>query len=207
MLAVKKRNCLIHSHHRAHGFDTLGLWRQKFTQKGFDGVGVREIADTAGVNVALISRYFGSKKQLFIASILSRLSIEPMLAEAREDWPETIATFLLDKSRQPDGIDPLLAVLRAAGSPSITPAIKQIFEEKILNRLAGELPPPMAGEQAALLISLLFGLDTLRRIFNLAPLSTGDTRQLHAHLAQAIRQLLTLEMPRIIQAEIKKGSI
>ena len=167
---------------------------QKFTQKGFDGVGVREIADTAGVNVALISRYFGSKKQLFMASVLARLSIEPMLAGAREDWPEHIATFVLDKSHQPDAIDPLLAVLRSAGSPIITPAIKQIFEEKILNRLAGELPPPMAGEQATLLISLLFGFDSLRRIFTLAPLTTGDTGQLHARLAQAIRQLLTGEI-------------
>ena len=54
----------------------------------------------------------------------------------------------------------------------------------------------MAGEQAALLISLLFGFDSLRRIFTLAPLTTGDAGQLHAHLAQAIRQLLTGEMPR-----------
>ena len=48
-------------------------------------------------------------------------------------------------------------------------------------------------EQAALLISLLFGFDSLRRIFTLAP-TTGDAGQLHARLAQAIRQLLTGEM-------------
>ena len=64
----------------------------------------------------------------------------------------------------------------------------------VVMELAGELPPPMAGEQAALLISLLFGLDSLRRIFTLAPLATGDTGQLHARLAQAIRQLLTGEI-------------
>lgn len=52
----------------------------------------------------------------------------------------------------------------------------------------------MAGEQAALLISLLFGLDSLRRIFTLAPLTTGNAGQLHARLAQAIHQLLTGEI-------------
>ena len=98
--------------------------------------------------------------------------------------------------KKPDGFYLLgLASGYPASSPSITPASKQIFEEKILNWLTRELPPPMAGEQAALLISLLFGFDSLRRIFTLAPLTTGDAGQLHARLAQAIRQLLTGEMP------------
>ena len=188
--SLKKRDAVAT---KARIFKVAG---QKFTHKGFDAVGLREIADIAGVNAALISRYFGSKKQLFMACILSRLSIEPMLAGPPQEWPENIATFLLDKSRQPDGIDPLLAVLRSAGSPTITPAIKQIFEEKILDRLAGELPPPMAGEQAALLISLLFGLDSLRRIFKLAPLTTGNTGQLHAQLVQVIRQLLASDIAK-----------
>ena len=52
----------------------------------------------------------------------------------------------------------------------------------------------MAGEQAALLISLLFGFDCLWCILTLAPLTTGDAGQLHARLAQAIRHLLTGEM-------------
>jgi AcrR family transcriptional regulator len=100
---------------------------QKFTQKGFDGVGVREIADTAGVNVALISRYFGSKKQLFMASVLARLSIEQMLAGAREDWPEHIATFELDKSHQPDAIDPLFCCLAISRQPLYHPGHQTDF--------------------------------------------------------------------------------
>ena len=99
--------------------------------------------------------------------------------------------------KKPDGFYLLgLASGYPASSPSITLAIKQIFEEKILDRLAGELPPPMAGEQAALLISLLFGLDSLRRIFKLAPLTTGNTGQLHAQLVQVIRQLLASDIAK-----------
>ena len=35
-----------------------------FAAKGFDGTSVRDIADSAGVNLAMISYYFGSKEKL-----------------------------------------------------------------------------------------------------------------------------------------------
>lgn len=35
-----------------------------FSNKGFDGTSVRDIADEAGVNIAMISYYFGSKEKL-----------------------------------------------------------------------------------------------------------------------------------------------
>ena len=109
----------------------------KFTQFGFDGVGILEIADAAVVNVALISRYFGSKKKLFTEAILTRLSIEPLLQGLAENWPKNMADLMFNKTRNEDGLDPLVAVLCSAGSPSIAPAIKHIFEEKIFDRLAG----------------------------------------------------------------------
>src|SRR5438034_10393490 len=39
--------------------------RVAFTRSGYDGVGVREIAQAAGVTAMLVNRYFGSKQQLF----------------------------------------------------------------------------------------------------------------------------------------------
>lgn len=38
-----------------------------FADKGFDGTSVRDIADDAGINVAMISYYFGSKEKLLEA--------------------------------------------------------------------------------------------------------------------------------------------
>ena len=38
-----------------------------FAERGFDGTSVRDIADEAGVNVAMISYYFGSKEKLMEA--------------------------------------------------------------------------------------------------------------------------------------------
>jgi len=38
-----------------------------FSRKGFDGTSVRDIAEEAGINVAMISYYFGSKEKLMEA--------------------------------------------------------------------------------------------------------------------------------------------
>ncbi|MFN8358188.1 MAG: TetR family transcriptional regulator [Spirosomataceae bacterium] len=39
--------------------------KRVFVQKGFDGAKVRDIAEAAGVNIALMNYYFRSKEQLF----------------------------------------------------------------------------------------------------------------------------------------------
>ena len=41
-----------------------------FAEKGFNGVGVRELAGAAGVNISMISYYFGGKEGLY-ASVLN----------------------------------------------------------------------------------------------------------------------------------------
>ncbi len=45
-----------------------------FSTKGFDGTSVRDIADEAGVNIAMISYYFGSKEKLMEALFEQRSS-------------------------------------------------------------------------------------------------------------------------------------
>lgn len=45
-----------------------------FAQEGFDGASVREIAKASGVNVAMISYYFGSKEKLLEAIVWFRIN-------------------------------------------------------------------------------------------------------------------------------------
>jgi AcrR family transcriptional regulator len=45
--------------------------RALFGQRGFEGTTIREIGERAGVDAALIARYFGSKADLYIASVMA----------------------------------------------------------------------------------------------------------------------------------------
>lgn len=47
----------------------LEVAEQLFAEKGFDGTSVRDIAGKAGVNLAMISYYFGSKEKLMASLI------------------------------------------------------------------------------------------------------------------------------------------
>ncbi|MBF2093022.1 helix-turn-helix transcriptional regulator, partial [Flavobacterium psychrophilum] len=43
-----------------------------FAEKGFDGTSIRDIAKTAGINIAMISYYFGSKEKLLESVVIFR---------------------------------------------------------------------------------------------------------------------------------------
>jgi AcrR family transcriptional regulator len=53
-----------------------------FAERGFDGTSVRDIADEAGINVAMISYYFGSKEKLMEALFELRVGTVKMRIES-----------------------------------------------------------------------------------------------------------------------------
>jgi AcrR family transcriptional regulator len=53
-----------------------------FAEKGFDGTSVRDIADEADINVAMISYYFGSKEKLMEALFEHRVGSIQLRVEA-----------------------------------------------------------------------------------------------------------------------------
>ena len=65
---------------------------RRFAQDGYSATTVRDIADDAGVNVALISRYFGSKEGLFEACLVNL--VEQSRQEASSE-PERIAESIV----------------------------------------------------------------------------------------------------------------
>src|SRR3981189_1207567 len=45
-----------------------------FAEKGFEGTSIRDLAARAGVNVAMVNYYFGSKEKLFESLVEERAS-------------------------------------------------------------------------------------------------------------------------------------
>lgn len=83
---------------------------EKFGQKGFDGVGTREIAAAAGTNMSSIQYHFGGKEGLFEAAaahIFSRVNemigqeagALPLADASREEQLEAVVSFLVNAAR------------------------------------------------------------------------------------------------------------
>jgi AcrR family transcriptional regulator len=62
-----------------------------FAEKGFDGTSVRDIADKAGVNLAMISYYFGSKEKL----------LEALFGYRGEHTVMKLESMISDKDKKP----------------------------------------------------------------------------------------------------------
>ena len=72
-----------------------------FSSKGFDGTSVRDIADEAGVNIAMISYYFGSKEKLMEALFEQRttnikVKVESLLNDHKTTPFEKVALLADD---------------------------------------------------------------------------------------------------------------
>jgi AcrR family transcriptional regulator len=79
-----------------------------FSEKGFNGTTTKEISESAGVNEALIFRYFSSKRDLYSAIIERKIREEPRLEPPLEDLQnmehyrhvfESLARRMIEKAR------------------------------------------------------------------------------------------------------------
>ena len=73
--------------------------RTIFTQKGFSATRTRDIAEEAGINLALLNYYFRSKKNLFRIIIEEEFDelfgmIVPILSNAEKSLEEKIETLV-----------------------------------------------------------------------------------------------------------------
>lgn len=79
----------------------LSTAERLFSLKGFDGTSVRDIADDAGVNIAMISYYFGSKEKLMEALFEQRttnikVKVETLLNDDKSSPFEKVQSLAED---------------------------------------------------------------------------------------------------------------
>jgi AcrR family transcriptional regulator len=158
----------------------LAAARTVFTERGYDGAGVREIALAAGVDTRLISRYFGSKEGLFAEVVDLAFEKSLMMTPAGN---EHAAKALLTgpDQRAEDG---LLLTLRSAANPRAAEIMRDSLERNYQRRLTDALPGEDAEGRAALLVAICSGVLMSRLILrNSALLDAG-------HLVPRLRAAL-----------------
>src|SRR6267378_4356002 len=82
-----------------------------FSRHGYDGIGVREIAQAAGVTAVLVNRYFGSKEELFAATVEVICSDNGIFENDSTTLAKRLTAKVMSKT---EPIDALLLILRSA---------------------------------------------------------------------------------------------
>lgn len=143
--------------------------RQHFAEHGYDRTTVRAIAAGAGVNPALINRYFGGKEQLFAEAVSIDLAFPDLRSVSRESMGEELVRHFF-RRWEGDLADDLLRVLirSAATNARAAERIRAIFAEQVIflvERLAG---PERARERAGLIATQMLGLAYSRYVLELS---------------------------------------
>jgi AcrR family transcriptional regulator len=168
--------------------DILGAACRGFATKGYAQSSVREIASQAGINPALVVRYFGSKRDLFVAALERDLQLEPFLAGARETLGRSIAESLL--SKVPHEGDALAMMLLAATDPSLSATLKRILQRRLYGPLAEWLGGRHAESRAALLLAVVSGAWMYRQLLPVPPLTGKVDEPTLALLATTLQSLI-----------------
>ncbi|MFD3377506.1 MULTISPECIES: TetR/AcrR family transcriptional regulator [unclassified Streptomyces] len=177
--------------------------RSRFGRLGYERTTLRDIADDAGVNAALIKRYFESKEGLFKAALAAAPQFLDQAGGAVGDRTALLHALTLQLTAgngTAPGDHPALMLLRSSGNDQVDALRTKALDDlarRILHAAGGE--PPDEGDsrilEAQLVVALGVGVSVLRSTVALQPLSDATADELGPPLRQILDALLPPSAP------------
>ncbi|MCX4643970.1 MULTISPECIES: TetR family transcriptional regulator [unclassified Streptomyces] len=175
--------------------------RAEFSERGYEKTSVRGIAKAAGVDGALVHHYFGTKEQVFEASIEVALAPALDAPAAIEDGPldgvgERLTRFIFSVWENPATRTPLLAIVRSAVNNETAAAVfRRLVAVQLMRKIARrlDLPPEEAELRAELAAAQLVGTAMLRYVIKVEPLASADVERIVERVAPVVQGHLTGE--------------
>ncbi len=166
--------------------------RETFWRRGYANVGLREVARLAGVDVALISRYFGGKQGLFEATLAGAFDLDAyvskdVIGDALVSVITQVFSLPID-SEAP--ADPVMLLVENSADPDVGPAVRAAFEEQYIAPLRTRLGPHVTRAQVDLMTAVLLGAKFGRKSMNLPGLAGASDDEIFAQNLYLVRMAL-----------------
>lgn len=133
-----------------------------FRAKGYEAASMREIAASAGVNVAVAMREFGGKSGLFRAATIEGFGLGDALRGARPLWGAALVDHALG-----GGFGAYAPAALSTGSETAERILKEGIEARLVTPLAERLGGAEAEARARLILAMMAGLAFARASFGL----------------------------------------
>jgi AcrR family transcriptional regulator len=179
--------------------DILAAARASFAELGYDRTSVRGVAARAGVDPALVHRFFGSKDDVLVAALSVDLNpgerVPELMKGARSRLGERAIRYFLSVWEQPPSSEVLIGLLRsAATNDRAATLLRNFISSEVLARIAASLTVEDAELRTTLLSSQLIGLAMLRYILRFEPLASAPVQVVVAAYAPTLQRYLTGEL-------------
>jgi AcrR family transcriptional regulator len=162
-----------------------------FSRHGYDGIGVREIAQAAGVTAVLVNRYFGSKEELFGAAVEIAFSDNSWFKGDSSTLAQRLTEAVIAKTaKDAEPIDPLLLLLRSAPNPRAAEILRESIAGHFERPLKSLLMGPSPSERAAMILAFIAGLQLFRKVIGIKALTDGNGVRLYANVKATFQLLI-----------------
>ena len=172
----------------------LDAARERFAALGYERATIRAIAGGAGIDPALVIRYFGSKEELFAAAAQFDLRIPDLTGMPRERIGTALVQHFLQRW---ESDDTLMALLRAGVTHQAAAVrLRAIFGGQIAPvaaALSGD--PVTAPMRAGLVASQMLGVALCRYVLRLPPVVGMSREEAVAWLGPTVQRYLTEAPP------------
>ncbi|MGZ8782129.1 MAG: TetR/AcrR family transcriptional regulator [Gaiellaceae bacterium] len=168
--------------------------RLQFSQLGYDRTTLRGIAAQAGVDVALVARFYGAKEALF----REVMALPPHVAEAMEllaDGPRAtvgrrLAQVIVGMLDDPRSRAIVLGRIRSASSHPDAAALVRETVTREVGRLAAALTDDEPETRAVLVGVQIVGLALARHIVRVEPLASMPAAKVIDYIAPTFQHYL-----------------
>lgn len=160
---------------------------QEFSTRCYAEVGTRDIARLAGVDAALIKRYFGSKELLYRTALDRAANFDEFLSGDRSTFGERVAQKLVHELK--DKPHSLLMPLFASSDESMRSVSVAIQQANVLDPLGRWLGADGAG-RAARISMICSGFLIYSKVLPLHVFGEGVDERTTRWLASALQQIV-----------------
>ncbi len=173
----------------------LAAARARFAAHGYDRTRIRDVAQDAGVDAALVHYFFGSKDGLFVAAMELPLRpaevIGPLLDAGVAGLGERLVRRLLGVWDDPQNRGALLAIVHGASAhPGAAAALREFVTREIVGRVAAAVEADRPELRANLVASQVMGLLAARYIAQVEPLASLDAEEVVPLVAPTLQRYL-----------------
>lgn len=166
---------------------------QLFAEQGFAATGVRDIAKHAGVDPALVIRYFGSKEKLFVHTMTMSDAFVEVMQGPLGKLGSALVDFVVRRTRRRQtGTSTAIyaALVRASDRPMIREHLQEAIEHMIISPLTPRLSGHDAELRAHLLAAQLSGLMTALYVIESPWLLAASTDDIVDHYGSALQTVI-----------------
>lgn len=172
--------------------------RARFSAESYEDVGVRDVARDVGVDAALVSRYFGSKEDLFVEVLESCKNGRDLMEGERSDFGRRVAREVVlgeltpcqpqDETMKLGG---LLILLRSIGSSKAMDVVQRTSNARFFEPLTEWIGGEDAAVRARLVAGVVMGMALSRELSDGFSSLDAEAQERLAHrLALALQGLV-----------------